>query len=260
MKLLALLVVVALIPIVVGEVRDVFGWLAPRIVKWSARRLPHEHAVIREEEWLAHLDERTSGLKLAKLLYALSFCVAAARIRIQLWNGADRSYAEFWLPTDEDAPPAPQQMILGRNSVLLYQGSLGIKVHLNGITYHLPWEAIDHGHPNLRSPVEPGPIPGIVRRYAHILWDLEFNMKDDTRWPPAGHGRIFSYSKDWAELMLLLTILLVAVVTAPVWGSVKMLKVSYARLRYGRGAVYVYRDGQRRRLTRKERRGTLRQP
>jgi hypothetical protein len=260
MKLLALLAIVALIPIVVGEVRDVFVWLAPRIVKWSARRLPHEHAVIREEEWLAHLDERTSGLKLAKLLYALSFCIAAARIRIQLWNGVDSSYAEFWLPSDENSPPAPEQMILGRNSVLLYQGCLGIKVHHNGVTYHLPWAAIDHAHPNLQSPVETGPIPAIVHRYASVLWDLEFNMEDDTRWPPAGHGRIFSYAKDWAHITLILTVLLVAVVTAPVWGSVKMLKVSYARLRYGRVVVYVFQDGQRRRLTRKERSGTRGEP
>lgn len=160
---------------IISESRDVAGWLAPRIVKWAARRLPPGKAAIREEEWLALLNERTGELKVFRFTYALSFCVASLRIVMgtkfkRWWNIETR--AEFWL-TEMDGQTASE----------------GIVVSHRGKTYHFPWAPTHFKGPsNLDYAVE-GSAPRKVMRYAGNLWSADFDHPGKWEsWPPV-HAR-----------------------------------------------------------------------
>jgi len=75
------------LPLVLAEFGDWCPWLAARLVRWTARRLPDAASSSRyEEEWTANLDQVPG--KLARLLAAVGYlaCLPAMRrsIRLQL--------------------------------------------------------------------------------------------------------------------------------------------------------------------------------
>lgn len=76
---LAATVVALLVGALVAELRDVAGWLSPRMIRRAARRLPERLRADREEEWLAELASMT-GLKFTPFLWSLGVAVAAARL------------------------------------------------------------------------------------------------------------------------------------------------------------------------------------
>lgn len=69
----------AILTLAVTEIGPLFAWLAPRIVKRAARRLPEQHRIVREEEWLAQLNSM-EDMRLFRLLSALGFGIAAVRL------------------------------------------------------------------------------------------------------------------------------------------------------------------------------------
>lgn len=68
-----------LIGALVAELRDVAGWLSPRLIRRAARRLPERMRTDREEEWLAELATM-SGLKLTPFFWSVGVVIAAQRI------------------------------------------------------------------------------------------------------------------------------------------------------------------------------------
>jgi hypothetical protein len=81
--LVGFVLVSVLLPIVVGEARDVAPWIAERLVLWGARRLRSKDMVDRySEEWLADL-EQVPG-KVVQLFFACGvFFMAVPRLRWQ---------------------------------------------------------------------------------------------------------------------------------------------------------------------------------
>ncbi|MEV6002171.1 hypothetical protein AB0M25_23580 [Streptomyces griseomycini] len=68
------------IGLLLNEAVDISPWLARRILRWAAHRLPDiDEARAYEEEWTALLDERPG--KLLKLVYALTFILPALQMR-----------------------------------------------------------------------------------------------------------------------------------------------------------------------------------
>ncbi|MDX3588939.1 hypothetical protein [Streptomyces europaeiscabiei] len=69
--------------LLLNEAVDISPWLARKVIRWAAHRLPSpDLARDYEEEWTALLSERPG--KLLKLAYALSFVVPALTMRREL--------------------------------------------------------------------------------------------------------------------------------------------------------------------------------
>ncbi|MFJ6252777.1 MULTISPECIES: hypothetical protein [unclassified Streptomyces] len=72
-----------IVGLVLNEAVDISPWLARRVIRWSARRVPDaELARDYEEEWTALLSERPG--KLLKLIYSLTFIWPAFSLRRDL--------------------------------------------------------------------------------------------------------------------------------------------------------------------------------
>ncbi len=70
----------ALLAMILADVHESFAWIAGKIVRRAARRLPAHLREVREEEWLAEL-QAFEGMRLVKLLWALQYLWAARKIR-----------------------------------------------------------------------------------------------------------------------------------------------------------------------------------
>jgi hypothetical protein len=66
------------VPLALGELTDLFPWLAKRLIRWATRRLPEQERPRWEEEWLGELEERPG--KLLKLLWALPLLWGAGKM------------------------------------------------------------------------------------------------------------------------------------------------------------------------------------
>ena len=83
MKVFLWVVFAVLVPLTLAEARECGPWLAKRLIRWSAHRLPTPEAIARyEEEWLANLQEVPG--KLIPLLISLSLVLHAHRMRATL--------------------------------------------------------------------------------------------------------------------------------------------------------------------------------
>jgi hypothetical protein len=69
MKLIGAIAILVLIPLIVMALHGSSPWLARKLVRKAARRLPGPHADRYEEEWLAELDAMPDG-GLATLAFA----------------------------------------------------------------------------------------------------------------------------------------------------------------------------------------------
>jgi hypothetical protein len=86
-----------LIPVLVGEARDLAPAAARELLRWGARRIgPADQARRYEEEWLADL-ERVPG-KATKLVHACSVVVLSVpRLRRQFRRGRRRALLPGWI-------------------------------------------------------------------------------------------------------------------------------------------------------------------
>ncbi|MEU6935170.1 hypothetical protein ABZ943_00410 [Streptomyces rubiginosohelvolus] len=90
-----------IVGLLLNEAVDISPWLARRVIRWSARRVPDaELARDYEEEWTALLSERPG--KLLKLIYSLTFIWPAFSLRRDLQGRASwprrlaRRHIVFW--------------------------------------------------------------------------------------------------------------------------------------------------------------------
>lgn len=96
-------------------------WLAPRLVRWAAGRLPAPWNEIRQEEWLETLNSM-KDMRLLRLLWALGFCLASVRLQpsrrasktLIATSGEARqpSYEEVWLALMRLSPRLQLLLIL----------------------------------------------------------------------------------------------------------------------------------------------------
>jgi hypothetical protein len=94
---LGFIVFAVLVPVLVGEARDLAPSLARRLLRWGARRIGQADQASRyEEEWLADL-ERVPGkaTKLAHVCVVLALSVP--RLRAQFRSGPRRALLPGWI-------------------------------------------------------------------------------------------------------------------------------------------------------------------
>jgi hypothetical protein len=120
-SLVAFVVTAIVLPLVLTEFGDWSSWLADRLVRWAARRLPDPASRSRyEEEWTANLNHVPG--KLARLFAAVGYltCLPAMRRAVR------RRLAQSAL----HAPAASLQAAQGR-AVLYLAGEAGIRQFLD---------------------------------------------------------------------------------------------------------------------------------
>ena len=87
-----------------AEVPAIASWLAPKVVRRAARRLPERLRAAKEEEWLAELQVM-EGIKFFRVIFALGCFGAAIRIRraepsATSSHHADQAFAELKVVLD----------------------------------------------------------------------------------------------------------------------------------------------------------------
>ncbi len=100
---------------IAAELLDISAWVAPRMVRLAAKRLPTEELSQRyEEEWLAELHHY-NGLKLIKLAKAASLLLNSFRVRAAYRTQSYVTSALYWANLRDVAPYLLRMVWHGEN-------------------------------------------------------------------------------------------------------------------------------------------------